>query len=1209
MKKFFKIILTLLLVLGSVGCSNSNEEVKEDMQESVVEPNFKEEENAVIVDDFNGSSIIKLNSTLSIEDMRKFIQITYDDKIIEYNLNQGEIDYELSIDEENLVPGAYYSLKIDRDYVLFVDEDYFDYSELIIECEKEYTADIQYNEGTVLIDATNEIPVITKNSDGSVSFESNTPLKESEVAILYDDEANQYMAYKIITNAGNVYTAKQVKLEDAIQFIDMYGDFEAKIVDFDVNEESTKQLSDKIAKSINEVLESMGILTTVSAMELPVELDLNNGIIKFNYSFDLDGDYYGGISVTFKLDGKFDVNWKGIIPETFKVIFNGSIDPKVELVFSKTNFDANVLFGGATFENVVGALQTVIKSDLSEKFEFGHATIVAPLFPFIQFRISLASGLIAELQGELGYNIDTLVDFEMGAVKETKKAKVKPIHDIKFNIEEIGSHFAGKLDVEFILAELTAWLAVLEKSILNVYLGVSTGAYLEAEGAAKMKFIFENNKITDLVTGFEASGELGAFVSGQIGVQALNTFDKNYKFLDKKYPLLSFYPEEKVLVPLKDEYVITVENNNLASMPSDIQYYIEGDASKIYTIDYERFELEELISPNWFIRQYGGRLMFVKKTDTNWEGKTFNAYYDTDHGTLTVPIRIAVEKKDKEENKIENVSSETNDENKNDFGKDNNIAGDLNNGGKITNVNHNIPEKYILYRMKLPKSYEVLDNVNNILIYNNEKFDNLEYKHDWEFGSIQSSNIYTNYVYPYTANDDRTDIDTMIYNVEYIVDSSDVMACYNEEHGTSKWGCYNIYGENIVPHIYSLSTYVNITEMFEDRLIRVYKDDKVGFIDSKGEEVIPIIYDDGFHIGSGFIQTILNDEYYLYNTKGNLLRKNNAFFDYVSNVGLYSIKENGYYGVYDSANNLVVPHVYKSIGAFSNGFAPVSDDNKEGFIDVDGNVVVPLVYDYVGYVNKNGMAIVGKDDKYGVIDIQGNIVIPFEYAYPHYITLFETNPHIFLVKNNEGAFIINREGKKIVKVKRINEYSDLKNIHVSNDEKLYIFATDSDEIVGEFDMNVEYSFALSNGQDKCLMHQYNNGSGGEAYIFNDCQLNESVLNPFDNDYYLSISEYYQLYVRWWRGVLVKVDKTNRNFIYTDYYINSYGELYQNDGESYEKKYVFPLTLGNAPNGYTYALDFTELDGMGGSIGCFIENGELVYYDADYLFDEYYNGHQ
>ena len=106
---------------------------------------------------------------------------------------------------------------------------------------------------------------------------------------------------------------------------------------------------------------------------------------------------------------------------------------------------------------------------------------------------------------------------------------------------------------------------------------------------------------------------------------------------------------------------------------------------------------------------------------------------------------------------------------------------------------------------------------------------------------------------------------------------------------------------------------------FSNGLAKVKQNGKWGFVNTKGEIVIPCVYDDG-------------DVY--------------SFSE-----GLARIKQNGKWGFINSKGKVVIPCVYDAAISFSEGLAAVVQNDKCGFINTKGELVISCVYDYMGFLS------------------------------------------------------------------------------------------------------------------------------------------------------------------------------------------------------------------------------------------------------------------
>ena len=128
---------------------------------------------------------------------------------------------------------------------------------------------------------------------------------------------------------------------------------------------------------------------------------------------------------------------------------------------------------------------------------------------------------------------------------------------------------------------------------------------------------------------------------------------------------------------------------------------------------------------------------------------------------------------------------------------------------------------------------------------------------------------------------------------------------------------------------------------YYEGLAKVKLNDKYGFIDKTGKEVIPIKYD------------------------------NAEFFS----EGLALVKLNNKYGFIDKAGKEVIPIKYDDAYSFSEGLAKVKLNNKYGFIDKTGKEVIPIKYDDAYSFSKiSSLALVKLEGKWFYINQKGECV-------------------------------------------------------------------------------------------------------------------------------------------------------------------------------------------------------------------------------------------
>lgn len=176
---------------------------------------------------------------------------------------------------------------------------------------------------------------------------------------------------------------------------------------------------------------------------------------------------------------------------------------------------------------------------------------------------------------------------------------------------------------------------------------------------------------------------------------------------------------------------------------------------------------------------------------------------------------------------------------------------------------------------------------------------------------------------------------------------------------------------------------------FHEGLARVCKDEKFGFIDKLGNEIISCKYDDAEDYDKGISVVTLGDKKGAINQQGNMVIP--CKYDDIilcKDDSLAAVFVNETSGFIDLEGNVVVPFGYEYCGTFSEGLADVRKNGLIGFVDKNGRLVIPCKYEnlYNGCGFSEGLVGVSidggedgvVDDKWGYIDKTGKIVIPFQ---------------------------------------------------------------------------------------------------------------------------------------------------------------------------------------------------------------------------------------
>lgn len=213
-----------------------------------------------------------------------------------------------------------------------------------------------------------------------------------------------------------------------------------------------------------------------------------------------------------------------------------------------------------------------------------------------------------------------------------------------------------------------------------------------------------------------------------------------------------------------------------------------------------------------------------------------------------------------------------------------------------------------------------------------------------------------------------------------------------------KWGYVNSRGEEIIPIKYTYDS--SMINDFYDGIAMVEVENengiKFGYVNKQGKEIIPIKYDDVAPFSEGLACVGLDGK-----------------CGYVNKQGKEVIKiKYGYQLGYSRTAD------YPMLSDFNEGLACVQIGNKIGYINKKEEIVIPAKFDY-GTRFKEGRAFVGIGDKYGYINKKGQFVGEMKYD-RHY-----SNPEFyngFASVTTNGNFveswgIINKQGKEIVPTK------------------------------------------------------------------------------------------------------------------------------------------------------------------------------------------------
>jgi hypothetical protein len=205
-----------------------------------------------------------------------------------------------------------------------------------------------------------------------------------------------------------------------------------------------------------------------------------------------------------------------------------------------------------------------------------------------------------------------------------------------------------------------------------------------------------------------------------------------------------------------------------------------------------------------------------------------------------------------------------------------------------------------------------------------------------------------------------------------------------------KWGCIDIHGNEIIPLKYDE---LNISRDFRWFPARI--GNKWGFIGDNGE-LTPFEYDDAKSFHNNRACVVKNGKYGFIDEKGEVVIpliydecEPHFRSEYNKPDAPIYMKRNGKYGYIDINGKEIVPPMYEHAYSFScdHEMAAVITDGKVGFVNAAGREVIACQYEpdfsnSYNYMFKDDFANVKLNGKWGVIDTNNRVAAPFQYDEP-----------------------------------------------------------------------------------------------------------------------------------------------------------------------------------------------------------------------------------
>ncbi len=257
---------------------------------------------------------------------------------------------------------------------------------------------------------------------------------------------------------------------------------------------------------------------------------------------------------------------------------------------------------------------------------------------------------------------------------------------------------------------------------------------------------------------------------------------------------------------------------------------------------------------------------------------------------------------------------------------------------------------------------------------------------------------------------------------------------------SAKYGYIDFKGQEVIPMKYTNASDFKNGVAIVNEVLR-----KDGVIDKTGKVVVPLEYFSIGFVGENHLKVRDEDHWALFDRQGKQL----SDFKYQDLRDVederIAVKYNNQWGFIDIDGKEVSKMDYEEVYDFSEGRAVVRKDNVYGYIDVDGKeMVTPQYFTALDY--ENGWAIVKTDPQHqGVIDLEGEEIAQMDYRR----IMRQPNGTSIFIGQDRFYGLLDVNGKEIVEEKyRVIERfeSDFTKV-TSNKRKFGLLAQDGKEVI------------------------------------------------------------------------------------------------------------------------------------------------------------------
>lgn len=227
-----------------------------------------------------------------------------------------------------------------------------------------------------------------------------------------------------------------------------------------------------------------------------------------------------------------------------------------------------------------------------------------------------------------------------------------------------------------------------------------------------------------------------------------------------------------------------------------------------------------------------------------------------------------------------------------------------------------------------------------------------------------------------------------------------------------KYGYLNFKGDIIIPFEYEMGA------VEKNGLMVVKKDNKIGVINQNNKDIIKFNYEGVYYDKSNNFIVLKDKEYFSIDTLGKIEKLNVSWMGVQKNEKIFYEKDNKF-GIFDFEKGYITENIYDELSQNYNELIIAKKDGKYGLINNAGKVILSLSHDFILPVGSNYFKV-GNDSTglFFLINQKGEIRT--NQLYDDFTELNKKN--IVGVKGNK-LMLINQSGKEIKKIDSIINFN------------------------------------------------------------------------------------------------------------------------------------------------------------------------------------------